>query len=472
MLIILLCAVGAAHSATHEYVVAVDAALTRLAVTARYATHVTHIAARSRSAARFLESATTCDSSSALAARGRSLALPDTGIDCLLYSIDLRGAAAADRRGTLLERSNIVASPSVWLWRPRIRDDDEIIVRFDLPAGVQVAVPWQPMPGRDNRYRLLASPESGTAIAVFGTFDTALERVAGAELSISILRVADPIDSAPLIDWIRDTAANVAQAYGRFPNPFISVVVVPVGGSLRGSDMAVPFGRVIRDGGETVELLIDEHRPIADYYVDWTATHEFSHLMLPYVQHRQRWISEGFAQYYQNLLLARSGRYTADEAWQKLVEGLQRGRMSSPDLSPNAAAAIGERNSRMKIYWSGAALALLADVELRRRSNGLQSLDGVLEELQRCCLPSARSWSGPELLGHLDAMLEEPVFMPLYRKHADIPGFPDVWPLLERLGVKVEANRVILSDGAQLAAIRRAMTAPLSSSVMHADEQH
>ena len=130
------------------------------------------------------------------------------------------------------------------------------------------------------------------------------------------------------------------------------------------------FGRVVRDGGETVELLVDPRGSKEDFLGDWTATHEFSHLMLPYVASDQRWVSEGFAQYYQNVLLARAGRPTPEEAWQKIRSGLEQGRRSSPSLSPNQAAEEGIRTSRMKIYWSGAALALIADIELRRRSNG------------------------------------------------------------------------------------------------------
>ena len=68
------------------------------------------------------------------------------------------------------------------------------------------------------------------------------------------------------------------------PNLFASqVVVIPVGGSRRNSRSAVPFGRVIRDGGETVELLVDQTQPLENLLGDWTATHEFSHLMLPYL---------------------------------------------------------------------------------------------------------------------------------------------------------------------------------------------
>jgi len=114
----------------------------------------------------------------------------------------------------------------------------------------------------------------------------------------------------------------------------------------------------------------------------------------------------------------------------------------------------------MKIYWSGAALALIADVELRRRSDGRESLDTVLDRMQQCCLPSARTWSGVDLFRKFDTLVDEPLFMDLYRQYADAAGFPDVRPLLEQLGVRAEGGEVRLSDHAELATIRRALTIP------------
>ncbi len=182
--------------------------------------------------------------------------------------------------------------------------------------------------------------------------------------------------------------------------------------------------------------------------------------MLPYLAREQRWIAEGFASYYQNVLLTRAGHYSETLGWQKLVEGFERGRDSMPALSPNAASASSEHGTRMKIYWSGAALALLADVELRRRSGNRESLDRVLRELQRCCLPSSRTWSGPELFAQLDSFVREPVFASLYSRHADSAGFPDVMPVLEELGVSFDGVEVSLSDLAPLASIRRSIFAP------------
>jgi len=215
-------------------------------------------------------------------------------------------------------------------------------------------------------------------------------QVPGATLDLQIRGRIDDEDAAKLERWVRESATQVVFAYGRFPVPSPRVVIVPSESSPWGDDSPVPFGRVTRRGGETVELYVDVTRPLADLLSDWTATHEFSHLLLPRISWRQKWISEGFASYYQNVLMARAGRYSQDDALLKLRAGLERGRASRPELSLNQAAREGVRSARMKIYWSGAAIALLADTRLRERSVGTESLDLVLARFQRCCLPSER----------------------------------------------------------------------------------
>ncbi|MBT8109613.1 MAG: hypothetical protein KJO27_02695 [Gammaproteobacteria bacterium] len=282
--------------------------------------------------------------------------------------------------------------------------------------------------------------------------------IPGATLRIEVQQPIADEKAAEIIEWLRSASSNVSLAYGRFPSPSARIIVIPSGRRSWGGDSPVPFGRVTRDGEEKIELFVNPDRPIQEFYADWTATHEFSHLMLPYVRPRHKWISEGFASYYQNILMARAGHYTAREAWQKLYAGFERGRLSRPELSPNEAAAAGIRKARMKIYWSGAAIALLADIELRERSGGRESLDVALDRLQRCCLPSKRSWSGPTLFAKLDSLVDIPVFMPLYRQYADAAGFPDIRPALQRLGVIIENNSVSVMPHAELADLRVKIT--------------
>jgi hypothetical protein len=450
-----------AGAVTHEYVVTVDADMRQMQVEARFGEPVERVSARLDNAGDFLSGVGTCKEGERIRIRNQRMLLPRDGISCLRYSVDLRGAAAIERRNASLSDVNIIVSPAAWFWRPKLDGDDKINVRFETPDSVSVSVPWNIVAGTTDTYQLQDSPESSTAFAAFGQFQFFETEIPGATLRITLMQPDDEVEFEPIIKWVSDTAQSISLAYGKFPNPDTSVVVLPASGRDWGGDSAVSFGRVVRDGGETVELFVNPARPIAEFYDDWTATHEFSHLMLPYISGRYRWVSEGFATYYQNLLMARSGHYTEPRAWQKLWEGFERGRSSRPEMTINDAADGGVRGATMKIYWSGAAIALLADVELRQRSNGEESLDTVLGRLADCCLPSERTWSGPELFRKLDSLIDKPVFVPLYERYANSAGFPEVRPLLETLGVEFSGSRIKLHDDTELAAIRAAiMRAP------------
>jgi len=282
--------------------------------------------------------------------------------------------------------------------------------------------------------------------------------IPGATLRIEVQPPIDDEKAAEIVTWLQSASSNVSLAYGRFPSASPRIVVIPAQDRSWGGDSPVPFGRLTRQGEDKIELYINADRPIEEFYGDWTATHEFSHLMLPYLGSRHRWISEGFASYYQNVLMSRAGQYTPRQAWQKLYSGLERGRISRPDLTLNEAADAGVRQARMKIYWGGAAIALLADIELRERSGGRESLDVALDRLQQCCLPSQRTWSGPELFAQLDALVDGAVFMPLYKRYANSGGFPDVGPALNSIGIATDDATVSLEREAPLVHVRDAIT--------------
>jgi hypothetical protein len=448
---------ASAEPATHKYTVSVDYAMSRLWVEARFSHPVDSVIARSRDAGKYLLDVRGCSDDQQIRLRNRRMMLPEHGTSCMNYTVDLGQAAKAHRFANMLAPENIIVSPSYWMWRPELRHGTKIEVDFRLPEYVQVSVPWQKVAANENRYLIAESPESANAPVVFGTFHYREIEVPGAMLRVSLVSGIDPMDNASIVRWIDATATDVSLAYGRFPNPSPQVVVIPVGGSRTNDWSAVPFGRVIRDGGETIELQVDQTQSLETLLADWTATHEFSHLMLPYVERKHRWISEGFAQYYQNVLLTRSGAYDDLYAWQKIHDGLERGRQSRPELSPNEASGEGVRTALMKIYWSGAAIALMADVQLRELSDGEESLDDILDKFQACCLPSARSWSGQELFEQFDRLASSPVFMPLYRRFADTAGFPDTREVFERLGLEVIEGEVRIRALAELRAIRMAI---------------
>jgi hypothetical protein len=429
----------------HHYTISVDYALSRLWVEARFASSVDSVRAQSRDAGKFLIDVQDCDNDQKIRMRNRRMLLPENGIRCLNYTVDLAKAAKHNKNYRSLSPSNIIVSPSLWLWRPKISRQSEIEARLRLPDDLLVSVPWTAIGGAPDRYRITRSPESADAEVVFGKFDYANVSVPGATLRVSVLRNGSEFDSEEIFNWIRTSATDVSLAYGRFPHPSPQVIVVPVPTSVGGS--AVPYGRVIRNGGDMVQFFVNPAKPIDEFMGDWTATHEFSHLLLPYVSRQQRWISEGFAQYYQNVLLARSGEYDQQHAWQKLYEGFERGRnnrrpdLTLAELSPN----MRENRSFMRVYWSGAWYFLSADVELRRISGGSLTLDSALGMLNVCCRD--RSMSAREIVRKLDYLTANTVFTSLFAQVSNSRALPPAAALFDDLGIAIEEGRVsILSD--------------------------
>ncbi len=343
-----------------------------------------------------------------------------------------------------------------WLWLPMLRGDDVVRLRLTVPSGTHAVVPWRLV--GDGRYELRASPGSGDAIAWFGPATTRQIVVLDAKLSLTLLpgEKGGPLNLFVVKPWLEEAAGLVGSVGGRFPNSHVQVLVEP-GESAFFGDSPVPFGHVIRSGEEVVRFFVKPQATTKALREDWTAVHEFAHLLLPYVRDDQKWISEGFASYYQNVLLARGGIYSEREAWQRLVRSFAQADKSTRPTSPNDAHMRSFWDVRMLIYWSGAAIALMGDVELRRVSNGEESLDTVLSKLASCCLPSARVWDGRELFTKLDELSGHGVFMPLYDKHANAPGMPPYQSLLEALGVKPKDKSVNLDGTAPLSQIREAI---------------
>lgn len=404
--------------------------------------------------------------------QGERFTVP-TDASCVRYRVDLERAAregSGMRRPAVRVGRDLKTSVDLWLLRPTLRDGQHVDIDLHLPPGMAMSAPWSRLPG-EHRYRITRSPDnSWGAVVAFGRFTPREILLAdGARLELAVLDGNPAPDEPMLARWITDIANEVGAIHGQFPSRELQVVLVPLLGNglvppappgaapswhMRMPE-AVGFGRILRDGGNAAELQVVQTASEAALRADWTASHEFSHLLLPYLSEPGSWISEGFADYYQNLLMARSGRYTEAEAWRRLVAGFERGRGDgSYAESLEDALLHGGENQLMRRYWTGAVVALLADVALRRQGD---SLDAVLGRLSRCCLPSAREWTTAGLFARLDALAGRPVFAGTHDRWLETTAYPDYAETLRLLGVRGDGRGVTLDDRAPLAAIRRAI---------------
>lgn len=454
---------GQAHGAErlHRYTVTLDSDLRALRAEACFAGRPpeTLVVESLDAAGAFVEGKIASAPRKPLAPNGMELKLRDVPADgCIEYRVNLTGSQTRhDFSGNSTKRigRDIFTEVGLWFWRPpQLGLEEDIEIAFLLPEGVSVSVPWRPvMPvGSIPTYRVGRGAYDRPSAVAFGHFSEVPVEVPGATLRLALLDGNPAPDASGMRAWIEDAARSVAAIYGRFPVPSPQILVMP---GARAAE-PTPWAYVLRGGQAAAHFFVNQRRPLAEFIDDWTASHELSHLLLPYINSSDAWLSEGLATYYQNITRVRSGAVPAAEAWQRMHAGFRRG--SDWGAKGLTLAQATERMFRdggyMRVYWHGAAILLMADVELRQRSGGQQSLDTVLDAFGRCCLDPEVEWTARKVFERFDAISGTDIFMRIYREEIDAPRFADLSRVYQQLGLEALGGKLQLRNDAPLRGIR------------------
>ena len=317
------------------------------------------------------------------------------------------------------DEDSVVLSHKQWLWRPDpFPEGLRATLRFVLPAGTEASLPW---PRADGVYLLDDSAFFMDAYAVFGDFDREVFSVAGTLIDVVRLGKRPPAEDVQ--QWIDRAVRTVASVGGRFPKDRLHFVVTPVDSPAA----PVAFGMVRRGGGASILLLPSSHATAGPLERDWVAIHELSHLWMPRVYLDDRWLAEGIATYLQEVLRARCGLQTSTRAWRRLREGFERGRNSGTGRRlADESRDMHRTGAYQRVYWAGAAFALEADVQLRKRSGGEQSLLTAIDGAQAAWGDEPGPVAGSQVLRSLDAATGTGFFVALGEAYAEASQFPDV----------------------------------------------
>lgn len=384
---------------------------------------------------------------------------------CLDYRIDLEKVTATQNLTHSYRLPDaLILSPQTWLWRPWSRGGYAIEFSFELPAGMDVSVPWLPLDNgpHHRHFRMADTPFDWPALMAVGRLHMESIRVPGGRLHMAVLPGPAQPDAVMARRWLKPAALAVSALTGQFPRDDIQLMVIPLDG---GRD-AAPWAQVTRGGGPGAQFYMNAAADWPVFRDDWIATHELSHLALPFVGRRDKWLSEGIASYYQNILRARVGLISEQEAWQQMADGFRRGRNSTDSTSlRDAALDMHSKERFMRVYWTGAAIAFLGDVELRRRTSNRWSLDRLIAELPACCMaphePRGKTWRARELLAEFDRLSGEAVFLPLHDEHVYSRFFPRLEEAWRSIGIEVDDRQVLLEpESAQQEMLRRSIIYP------------
>jgi len=221
-----------------------------------------------------------------------------------------------------------------------------------------------------------------------------------------------------LVAWVDETAAAVESLVGAFP------MDVRVHFHRRdGARQPVPWANTQRYRGQGVHLHVNPQFSLQAFRDDWTAPHELSHLMLPYLGRRHAWFAEGFASYMQYRVMQSMGVLTAADAARRYRDRLERAERGYdyPDRPfVDAAPRLRAEGRYPVMYWGGAVY--FGQVDAALASHGT-SLVAVVRDYMACCRRNHAELTG--LIAELDRVSGTTVFADTLARFRATPGFPD-----------------------------------------------
>ncbi|MEQ9320741.1 MAG: hypothetical protein RIF41_16360, partial [Polyangiaceae bacterium] len=340
----------------------------------------------------------------------------------------------------------ILSPPSAWLLRPA---DDGVPFAFgvrpaggvDFVSGVWPHASAGDVYAGDSAY-LWRSPYSA-----FGRFVRHRFAIGGGEVEVAFVAGDQGVDEAATLAWIEGSAATVADYFGRFPVPRVLVLVLPRSGQ-------GIHGKEIGGGGASIILHVGTEAGEPHFARDWVNVHEMIHLAVPAMPRRHLWLTEGLATYVEPLARARRGELEVAEVWRDMMRGMAHGLPEEGDRGLDRTPTWG------RTYWGGALFALVADLEIRKRTRGERSLDDALRAVVAAGGHNGVFWPIRRFLEVGDRATQTTVLTEQYEAWAHRPVMVELPALWRDLGVVLDDGEVRFDDEAPLADHRRALTAP------------
>lgn len=368
------------------------------------------------------------------------------------YRVDL-GRMAEERRDfnhALRVGNSIIAPGYSWMLSPVEVPDNlpvELLVNGFTPEQRFVSG----LQSDGSRYVLRANEIRVSTFGIFGRFEhETLEfgGLGGIRSELDVVTLDGPLAVGTTVRrrWIEETAQAVSDFYGGFPAERAMLAIVPVAGRA-----AVLHGKVLPESRPGVALLLGSSAGPEDLYADWILTHELFHLGFPSFAREGKWLDEGLATYFEPLIRARKHWLKAEDVWAEFARYMPEGvRVIERDGLENPRSFRG-------LYWAGALVSLMADVEARKRGQSAAGLQRALRELLRAGGEASRVWRLEDAIGHIDGTLGEPIVARLARRYRAPGSRVQLSKLFRELGVKRVGQSVILDDDAPLARVRQAI---------------
>jgi hypothetical protein len=277
--------------------------------------------------------------------------------------------------------------------------------------------------------------------------DSATLKVSGATIDVTLPDGPMKLSHDELLGWVKNSASTVADYYGHFPVPHLTLKMRSTSGSRIRHGVTYP-----KDGG-LIFISVGRDADIAATKQDWVLVHEMIHLAFPSMEDDQHWIEEGISTYVEPVARVRSGGMPLDEMWRTFVRDMPKGEPGPDDHGLDNTHTWG------RTYWGGAIFCLLADVRIHERTKNHKGLEDALRGINRGGGNINEDWDIQKTLAMGDKATGTTVLGDLYQSMRDKPAPVDLDQLWAKLGITMKDGAVAFNDKAPESNIRRAITA-------------
>jgi hypothetical protein len=248
-----------------------------------------------------------------------------------------------------------------------------------------------------------------------------------------------------ILGWAGRSADIVSRYYARFPASRATIRLAPQpGGGVHG-------GKSFANPNAYIRVQLGREVSAAELRTDWVLVHEMTHLALPETGETHAWLSEGLATYVEGIARVHAGNRSEADVWAEEMRSMPRGLPEPGDRGLDHTHTWG------RTYWGGAMFCLLADVDIRRRTELRFGLQHALRAILRESGGLTADWPIERVLRTGDAAVGTRTLEDLYAQMRDKPVTPDLVTLWRELGVLPAGNSVKLVDDAPLAPVRQAI---------------
>jgi hypothetical protein len=335
----------------------------------------------------------------------------------------------------------VFTSPSNWLLNPEASAPGRYNFTVAMPPHATFATGVRP--SDDDGYAAATTTLEESSFAAFGNLT--VHPLHGGGISVAIASGLS-FDDETVVRWVDSEVSAISAYFGRAPDDRAVVFVAP-------GTSEMTHAKTLGGGGASVLVRVGRGVKASDLRDDWVVAHELVHVAFPQVGSEHAWFAEGLACYVEPVARVHAAITSPEKMWRDLMDGSPQG------LPPPGDSGLEHTEEWGRVYWGGTLYFLLADIEIRKATNGAKSLRDAVTAIARGGANVETHQSLERVLADGDAATGTRVLSDFYARFGQAPGSVDLEALWRSLGITRSGESVHFDDGADLAWIRKAITA-------------